>query len=338
MHVLATSEDSRATPPTYPATVKVRMPHSLVHELAAYGVDGVVLLAPVGWTEKSASIAWADGGSAATLEAGPDAAMPGQLDYEDDPDCFDSWSKGALYFPWVRRNWPKESMGFSCPKAPVGLTEHFDGSQLVRYSLRGSSKSSGDLEVSGLAQTALSPRNPNTQGFTRLQVSLPHQDVTLATIMLGYYEGHYTHGGNSREVTPTPAASDTAQATPAPAESSTSQGVPTLPGIGGTQTFYDSSNPRFNLAVTLDTTDSTTAQGGGYLYGVKLTIGNLSQYSYTANIENAAKGLDPSILLYQADGSTSDATWTDVAGTRALRTSARLARREGDWMGLFLFQ
>ena len=91
-----------------------------------------------------------------------------------------------------------------------------------------------------------------------------------------------------------------------------------MPGIGGTQTFHDSSNPNFDLSVTLATTDTETAQGGGHLYGVELTIENLGNYSYTDNIEDDAESSDGRVLLYQSDGSTSDVTWTHVTGTRPL--------------------
>jgi predicted nucleic acid-binding Zn ribbon protein len=47
VHVLPTEEGSQgAQPPSYPATVEAKVPREWLHQIEAYGVAGVVLLAP----------------------------------------------------------------------------------------------------------------------------------------------------------------------------------------------------------------------------------------------------------------------------------------------------
>jgi hypothetical protein len=316
VHVLPTEQGiSDATPPSYPSTVTVRVPRSWEQDLAAYGVAGVVLLAPKGWVEKSALIA-ADGGTGATLEASKSAAIPGQFAYETSGGGWgNTWSDAAPYFPWVRQDWKKSNLGFSCPGRPAGLVEQFKGTQQADYSLSRGAEARKGLRVTGVAQTSLTPSNPSAEGgFDGLEVALPLKDRGLAKVMLDYFVAEQAR----MRSTPAPAASDTAEAAPTPSESGDNQDGSTLPGIGGTQTFYDSSNPNFDLSVTMATADTETAQGGGYLYGVELTIENLGKYSYTDNIEDDAQSSDGRVLLYQTGGSTSDVTWTHVTGTHPL--------------------
>ena len=66
VHKLATQLGVAGPGPAYPAHVTVQAPVGAAKELAAYGIAGVVLLAPRGWTASGAFIG-ADGAQRATL-------------------------------------------------------------------------------------------------------------------------------------------------------------------------------------------------------------------------------------------------------------------------------
>jgi hypothetical protein len=190
VHVLPT--ETVAASPTYPTTVVVRLPRKWLKALGAYGVAGAVLLAPAGWTDGNALIGQ-DGSSRATLHAIGGSAISGQVDYESEQETNVGyiWQTAAEYFPWLRSDWSSSGADSTSPPAPLpGLVERPQGSQLVRYSIRSGAQVDAGLQVSGVAQTTLTPNDLSTPGFDRLEVALPPQDHALTTIILDYYVTH----------------------------------------------------------------------------------------------------------------------------------------------------
>ena len=172
----------------YPASVTVQLPRTWADKVAAYGVVGMVLLAPAGWTESNALIG-ADGGRSAWLHATGTSPIVGQLTYEG------YWSGNALwaaapYFPWVRAQWNRLYSGSeSPPAARPGLVEHLVGNQLAEYSLTSGPQVDDGLQVNGVAHMTApgNPEFPEFPEFDRLEVALPPSAHTLATAILNYY-------------------------------------------------------------------------------------------------------------------------------------------------------
>jgi len=65
-NVLHTEYPGSRSSLTYPPSIRARIPENCIHTLTAYGVDGVVLLAPAGWAASHALI-YEDGGCTAAL-------------------------------------------------------------------------------------------------------------------------------------------------------------------------------------------------------------------------------------------------------------------------------
>ena len=184
--------------PSYPTKIKVRIPGKWVGEVGAYGVAGVVLLAPSGWTASDALIA-ADGSSGATLHSRSlgSPGIHGRLEFEQTSACVGcSWDDAGQYFPWVRNHWSQT--GYASSPVPLerpGLSEHSIGPRLIAYSVHSGAEVDLGFKVDGVAHTWL--KLGGSQGawgplFDRLEVALPPEDRGLATVILNYYLAYAT--------------------------------------------------------------------------------------------------------------------------------------------------
>ncbi len=188
VHVLPTTLGTSGPRPSYPSHVSARVPEAWKGKLAAYGVAGVVLLAPAGWREGSALIA-ADGSRAATLHASSSATVPGRLDYENSGrGAGNSWADAAPYFPAVRAQWARSGLAGPPPARRPGLVERFAGEHLAWYTVQASAAGQHQ-RVDGVARTSLPPTASGTRtyGFDRLEVTLPRSDHALAVAILDHY-------------------------------------------------------------------------------------------------------------------------------------------------------
>jgi hypothetical protein len=184
VHVLKTSWGIVPAPSLhYPATVTIRLPSDWDNKVAAYGVDGAVLLAPAGWTEGYAGIG-ADGNQSAMLHATSASAIQGQLVYEDD-DMGVAVTSAAPYFPWVRDEYVKQGHGFGSPVAvEPGLVEHLTNDEFVQYRLTSGPQVGIGLQVAGAARMTLAPLDTAGSQFIRLEVALPPAADALAAVIL----------------------------------------------------------------------------------------------------------------------------------------------------------
>lgn len=188
VHVLHTAWGITPAPSLlYPASVTVQLPRAWADKVAAYGVVGMVLLAPAGWTESNALIG-ADASQGARLHATGTSAIAGQLTYEG------YWSGPALwaaapYFPWVRAEWNQSgySGSESPPAARSGLVEHLVGNQLAEYSLTSGPQVDDGLQVNGVAHMTAPGKTTGDFEFDRLEVVLPPSAHALGTAILNYY-------------------------------------------------------------------------------------------------------------------------------------------------------
>ena len=188
VHVLPTTLGTSGPGPSYPPRVSARVPKAWKGKLAAYGVAGVVLLAPAGWREGRALIA-ADGSRAATLRAGRAATVPGRLDYENSGGgSANTWKDAAPYFPWVRAQWARSHLAGPPPARRPGLVERFVGDHLVWYTVRASAAGQ-HRRVDGVTRTSLpgTASGTRTYSFDRLEVTLPSSDHALAVAILDHY-------------------------------------------------------------------------------------------------------------------------------------------------------
>jgi len=186
VHVLRTEQGVPNSPPIYPASVTVQLPRAWADKVAAYGVVGMVLLAPAGWTESNAGIG-ADGGRSACLHATGTSAIVGQLTYENYWNGPALWA-AAPYFPWVRAQWNQWYSGSeSPPAAQSGLAEHLVGDQLAEYSLTSGPQVDDGLRVNGVAHMTAPGKTTGEFEFDRLEVALPPSAHALATAILNYY-------------------------------------------------------------------------------------------------------------------------------------------------------
>lgn len=185
--------------PRYPRKIKVRIPRRWVGEVGAYGVAGVVLLAPSGWTAGDALIA-ADGSATASLHSRSlgSPGIHGRLEFEQTSACVGcSWDEAGQYFPWVRNHWSQTGYDASGP-VPLerpGLSEHAIGSGLIAYSVHSGAEVDLGFRVDGVAHTWLKlVRSQQARGplFDRLEVALPPEDQGLATVILNYYLAYAT--------------------------------------------------------------------------------------------------------------------------------------------------
>jgi putative ABC transport system ATP-binding protein len=190
VHVLPTQFGIDGQPaPTYPARVMVSIPRTWAGQLAAYGVVGVVLLDPSGWTEQgnSALIA-ADGSSGATLQAAGSSMVQGRLNYVKEATGPGGYAAAdaAAYFPWVRSKWATWGFATSLPTARAGLVEHLVNDQLAEYSLTSGPEVDDGLQVNGIAHVTIFSGGGELS-FDYLEVALPPSDHGLATVILNYY-------------------------------------------------------------------------------------------------------------------------------------------------------
>lgn len=198
---------------TYASHVTVRVPASVAKQLAAYGVAGVVLVGPRGWTAVPGESGVGASGAGVTLEAGPSSALQGNIGYTMIGGVDNVWRAGASYFPWVRSHWSQSGLSGSVPRARRHLTKRFISDRVVTYTARGPEITAG-FSVKGVACVSSLP--PGV--FTQLEVTLPSRDVDLADAILSYFMA--TRGGSR----PVPSATTTPAEAPTPAATSSSIG------------------------------------------------------------------------------------------------------------------
>lgn len=181
VHVLATSQGVQGNPaPIYPATITVRVPSPWIGQVAAYGVAGVVLLAPAGWY--GTGLLAADGSYGATLHAASASAIPGQMTFEVDENG-PAIGAAAAYFPWVQSGWSQWGTGGPAPTTRGDIDEHFVSTHLARYAVTAGPQVNQGLHVNGAVRV--------TQGgawsFERLEMALPPGDDALAQAIIDCY-------------------------------------------------------------------------------------------------------------------------------------------------------
>jgi len=193
VRVLNTAFGIDGTHLNYPSTVSVSVPQAWAGQVAAYGVAGVVILAPIGWTESDALVG-ADGSSRVTLHSTSSSAIQGKISFmQTSASVGDTWDESAQYFSWVREQWSEYDQTDPTPALRTGLKEIFKGQQLVTYSVSGGSEPGSGLEVNGVAHTNIVPGSSQLTeypGFDQLEVMLPSKDHGLATVILRYYLAH----------------------------------------------------------------------------------------------------------------------------------------------------
>jgi hypothetical protein len=188
--ILDTSLGETGTKFGYPTTVSVSVPAEWKGQLAAYGVAGAVILAPVGWTSDDAAVG-AGGSARATLHSTNSSSIAGEIIFEQtSASVGDAWDRSAQYFPWVRENWKDSPFPDSpVPNPRAGLEEYFLNDQHVTYSIA----NTGPNETNGVAHTYLvagSSYLDEYPGFDRLEVALSSKYRELATVILNYYLAH----------------------------------------------------------------------------------------------------------------------------------------------------
>ena len=163
----------------FPKAVSLTIPRQWAGQVAAYGVAGCVILAPIGWT--GSGLVGADGNTAAHLHATAAATIVGSLTFSTIPACYGcAMTEASLYFPSVvkacRQAYPP---GTDCGP-PLTMKRDFLKPGLLAYSL--------SPTVNGVAETTL-VHSALSQVFlfAMEQVSLPQADVPLETVSLNYF-------------------------------------------------------------------------------------------------------------------------------------------------------
>ena len=158
VHVLPQSWGIPSPQPfAYPATVRVALPRAWADKVAAYGVEGIVLLAPAGWTEdKSVTYIATDGGEQALMHATGTSAIVGQLHYES-TEMAQVLCRSATFPGCETTGVRPEMSGLPAPTARSGLVERLVGSQLAEYRLSSGQQVDDGLQVNGVAHTTISP-------------------------------------------------------------------------------------------------------------------------------------------------------------------------------------
>lgn len=176
----------------YPAYVHVRVPTQWAHALSAYGVDGVVLVAPTGWTGEGSM--GADGSARATLHSLAGSPSAGWLTYTRIPVCYGcALSESARYFSWVRETWSSLSNSTSVPIPPARpiLQEVPLTHSTLAYLAPGTADG---LEVNGVAYSVVDQRNAGLQLcrfncalFADEELALPGSQHSLASAILNAF-------------------------------------------------------------------------------------------------------------------------------------------------------
>lgn len=168
----------------FPKSLSVVLPRQWVGQVAAYGVAGCVILAPVGWT--GSGLVAADGNSGAHLHATASATIRGSLAFSTIPACYGcAMGEASLYFPSVVKACqqayppPYPPPGTICGP-PLAMKRDFLSPGLLAYSL--------SPTVNGVAETNLvQSATAQVNLFAMEQVSLPQPDVPLETVLLNYF-------------------------------------------------------------------------------------------------------------------------------------------------------
>ena len=183
VNVLPTSQGIDGSTEMYPASVTVRVPSTWAHHVAAYGVAGVVLVAPAGWYGSGG--VGADDSASATLHSVAASKIRGQLDYQMEGSGSGGFAAqaAAAYFPWVRDNWAAWGYATSPPVANADLAEHFVSKHLTWYTVTKGPQVKAGFQMNGVARATLS----GEFSFDYLQVALPTRDHALSTAILRYY-------------------------------------------------------------------------------------------------------------------------------------------------------
>jgi hypothetical protein len=182
---------SQALPQTlhYPARVRMRVPAQWARVLSAYGVDGVVLIAPTRWTgEGSMGV---DGGASATLHPAVAASTAiGHLTYLGIPACYGcAVDESARYFTWARTSYSSLIGASNLPiPAPRPLLHKVTlAHSLLAYQ---APNTLDGLEVNGVAFSTVdrtNPCNPRCFLFSREEAALPAFQHALASVLLNVF-------------------------------------------------------------------------------------------------------------------------------------------------------
>jgi hypothetical protein len=185
--------------PKYPSKVRVRISSVWAHKVTAYGVAGVVLLAPSGWKASEALIG-ANGSASASLHGAGLASrvIPGRLEYEEtSASGWSSWQGAAQYFNSVLNDWSSSPYANDAPPMlRPGLKVHYIGDRLIAYSVHSGAEVDLGFRVDGAAHTLLPEGNTASEKgplFDRLEIVLPPGYPGLATAILNNYIARY-HG------------------------------------------------------------------------------------------------------------------------------------------------
>jgi hypothetical protein len=173
----------------YPPSIDATIPKRWVDKVAAYGVAGVIVIAPSEWTT-------ADGYYCVDLKSTDLSSIPGTLHCDQTAGrVVAAWMRAAEYFPWVHDQWkdrglPSELRDVGMPDDPPelrpGMAITMTNQHLMRYRIA----PTGDQgEVNGVARTGIGVENDG-DSFYWLEVTLPTDAADLAAAILDFYLAH----------------------------------------------------------------------------------------------------------------------------------------------------
>jgi hypothetical protein len=175
----------------YPATVGVHIPAKWAEKVAAYGAANMVLIAPLGWHERSATIG-SDSSASVVLCSSAASPIQGSLTYYSDVAVMDGAQHAGQYFPWVRKHWSSLGYGYlPKPKPRAGLRAVTIGKRLCAYSV--AQPISSSFRVSGVAHNGVMPGRASLP-FDREEERLPASARALAAASLDFFVATY-HAG-----------------------------------------------------------------------------------------------------------------------------------------------
>lgn len=173
---------------TYPATVRFRVPRDLEHDVAAYGVAGVVVLGPSDWTGTNGLVG-VDGSAGFILypkgerpSGGSPSGGP-QMGFQYDGGCVGcSWTDASAFFPAVAQAASSGGTGTSA-SPPAGLTSETLGPGLIDYS---APVPEVGYQSNGVAFTTLPGQDNETVPavFEKLGLTFPAAEHPLAEVIL----------------------------------------------------------------------------------------------------------------------------------------------------------
>ena len=176
------TENAAGTTLDYPSTVTVSVPPAFVGRVEAYGVAGVVVLAPSGWTGSGTVFGDTSVGFTLYPANGPSSGGA-QMVFLYDGGCVGcSWSDASVYFPAVARAIAGAGQG-AAEQPPAGLSSDTLGPGLIAYSLPDPEPG---LQINGVAFTTLPGQGNGTEQavFENLSLTLPASEHALATVIL----------------------------------------------------------------------------------------------------------------------------------------------------------